>query len=442
MSWRETLEALTERAARRAGGGAIVTLGLSAEDSDFIRFNHGRVRQAGSVRQGYLDVRWAVGRRHATESITLSGEVGEDLGRLDDAIDELSAVVPSLPEDPHLLLDAGGGHSERISADQAPSGAEVIDAVTALAGDLDLVGLWQAGGVHRGFTSSLGHRHWFTHHGFSLDWSLVHDADRAVKRTWAGSRWDPAALAGAIGEARGQLAALARPPRTIQPGRYRAWLTPTALSEILSLLAYDSFGARAQRTRSSCLGKLVDGDQALDPRVTLTEAVGAGSAPGFQGDGFVRPERVPLVAAGRYAGSLVSPRSAVEYGLQTNGADASEAPVALDMAPGDLPSADALRRLGTGVYVSNLWYTNHSDRNTARITGMTRFATFWVEDGELVAPLSVMRFDDSIYGLLGDRLEAIGAEAAFLPELGTYGGRSTSSQRLPGVLLSGFTFTL
>lgn len=442
MSWQDTFDALAARAVHRAGESAVVTLGLAAEDSDFVRFNHGRVRQAGSVRQGYLDVRWVVGRRHATETITLSGVPGEDLGRLDAAIDELAAVVPSLPEDPHLLLDTSGARSERVGADHTPAGREVVETVVGLAQGLDLVGVWQSGGVHRAFASSHGHRHWFTHHGFSLDWSLVHDADRAVKRTWAGTAWDPAALGAAIGEARGQLAALARPPRTIPPGRYRAWLTPTAAAEIVSLLSYDSFGVRAQRTRASCLGKLVDGELSLDPRISLSENIADGSAPAFQGDGFLRPDRVPLIAEGRHAGCLISPRSAVEYGLQTNGADGGEVPVALDLAPGDLPTSDVLQRLGTGVYVSNLWYTNHSDRNAARVTGMTRFATFWVEDGELVAPLSVMRFDDSIYALLGERLEALGSEAAFLPELGTYGGRSTGSQRLPGLLLSGFTFTL
>jgi predicted Zn-dependent protease len=132
----------------------------------------------------------------------------------------------------------------------------------------------------------------------------------------------------------------------------------------------------------------------------------------------------------------------VEFGLEANGADAGESFAALVMDGGDLPDADVLAALGTGVYVSNLWYLNHSDRNAARFTGMTRFATFWVEDGEIVAPLAVMRFDDSVYDLLGPRLERVGARVAMLPSMNTYGGRSTSSQRVPGVLLNGLSFTL
>ena len=74
------------------------------------------------------------------------------------------------------------------------------------------------------------------------------------------------------------------------------------------------------------------------------------------------------------------------------------------MSPGTLAGQDALRLLDTGIYISDLWYLNFSDPQVCRMTGMTRFASFWVEDGQLVAPLSVMRFDDSIYEILGSKL--------------------------------------
>jgi predicted Zn-dependent protease len=85
------------------------------------------------------------------------------------------------------------------------------------------------------------------------------------------------------------------------------------------------------------------------------------------------------------------------------------------MAAGSLAQADILKQLGTGLYISNLWYLNYSDLPAARLTGMTRFATFWVEDGEIKAPVSTMRFDDSVYQLLGSQLEALTAERELLP---------------------------
>ncbi|MBM4362421.1 MAG: TldD/PmbA family protein, partial [Deltaproteobacteria bacterium] len=153
------------------------------------------------------------------------------------------------------------------------------------------------------------------------------------------------------------------------------------------------------------------------------------------------PPAVDLVVDGAHAGSLTGPRTAREYGVPAN-ADAEEAPRALDLAPGTLPDGEVLRALDRGVVVGNLWYLNYSDRAAARITGMTRFATFWVEQGRVVGPLAVMRFDDTLYRMLGTELEALGDTAAFLPSTSTYGQRSVESQRLPGALLRSWTLTL
>jgi len=76
------------------------------------------------------------------------------------------------------------------------------------------------------------------------------------------------------------------------------------------------------------------------------------------------------------------------------------------------------------------------------MTGMTRFATFWVENGKVVAPVDVLRFDDTIYRMLGDNLEALTAERELLLDANSYGARMLSSVTLPGALLSEMSFTL
>ena len=112
------------------------------------------------------------------------------------------------------------------------------------------------------------------------------------------------------------------------------------------------------------------------------------------------------------------------------------------MAGGDLAVRDALAALDTGLAVGNLWYLNYSDRPACRMTGMTRFATFWVERGRIVAPVNVLRFDDTLYRMLGDNLEALTVERELLLEANTYGSRMLSSVTLPGALLSELNFTL
>jgi len=76
------------------------------------------------------------------------------------------------------------------------------------------------------------------------------------------------------------------------------------------------------------------------------------------------------------------------------------------------------------------------------MTGITRFATFWVEDGKIVAPIDVLRFDDTIYRMLGSNLEALTKDSELILESSTYGERALSSMRLPGALLSELEFTL
>jgi len=76
------------------------------------------------------------------------------------------------------------------------------------------------------------------------------------------------------------------------------------------------------------------------------------------------------------------------------------------------------------------------------MTGMTRFATFWVENGKIVAPVNVLRFDDTIYRLLGSNLEELTAETELLLDADTYGERRLRSVRLPGALVSEMAFTL
>ena len=187
---------------------------------------------------------------------------------------------------------------------------------------------------------------------------------------------------------------------------------------------------------------MIDDGLTLNSNFSLSENTGEGLAPAFSQDGYIKAQHVPLIKNGQMADSLVSPRSAKEYGIATNGASAQESGESFDLSAGNLAQADALKALNTGIFVGNLWYLNFSDRANCRMTGMTRFATFWVENGEIKAPLNVMRFDDTAYNVVGSNLEALTTERDFMPDSASYGERSTASSHLPGALVSSFKLTL
>ncbi len=415
---------------------------FSAEDSDFIRFNHAQVRQATHVEQRSASVSVVAGLRHASGSLGLCGDAAVDIAALLAERDALIAQLPLVPEDKYLLLPDAVTATERSSQGRLPTAAQVIEAVAEHAAQTDFVGFYAGGPMVRAFADSRGQRNWHSVASFHFEWCLYRSGDKAVKASYAGTEWNDAQFASKMAQARAQVELLGLPQKTLPPGEYRVYFTPVAVADLLSTLSWGGFGLKALKTGVSTLLHLHKGDAQLSPAVTLTEATEEGIAPRFQDDGFVKADAVHLVQTGRSAGTLNSPRSAREYGAQANGANSGEGPEALRLAPGDLPSADVLAKLGTGVYVSNLHYLNYSDRLACRMTGMTRFACFWVESGKLVAPISVMRFDDSFLRMFGRGLVALTQETELVPDSSTYGSRQLSSVTTPGAIVEGFRFTL
>ncbi|HWI36496.1 MAG TPA: metallopeptidase TldD-related protein [Burkholderiales bacterium] len=433
---RERFSELSGALEKDLRAGEVLLCNLSAERSDFVRFNRGLVRQAGSVEQAYLTLRLASERRQAQATLPF-GDVDSARAALARVRDSLAG----LPADPLFLInEEPRSTSTERRGTLAPAQVVVEQAVEQAKGR-DMVGFYAGGTLYRGFANSLGQRNWHEVDSFNFDWSLYRQGDQAVKTSFAGSDWDAGAFAKKMARAAEEVGQLAAPRRTLEPGEYRAYLAPPAINEVMGLLCWGGFSARARHTRQSPLLLMQEG-RTLSPLTTVSENVAQGIAPAFQGQGFLKPPRIELISQGRLADPLVSPRSAKEYGLATNGAGGGEAPDSLDMAPGALEEGAVLGELDRGLYISNLWYLNFSDRPAGRITGMTRFATFWVEGGRIAAPVTPMRFDDSVYRILGSELAGLTRTAEMLPDPSTYGERSTSSARLPGALLKGLRFTL
>ena len=433
---------LADTITSRLRRGEVYTCMFHGEESDFVRFNRSAIRQPGTVTQRALSLDLIDGRRHAASHLALAGDLDIDTARVTSLVAGLRDKLQYLPEDPHLLYATEVCTSEHHGENRLPRSADAVAALLDAGRGHDLVGIYAAGGIYTGFANAFGQRNWFSSYSFNADWSFYHAGDKAVKTAYAGFVWQSDAFALRVAEAVAQLDHIRQPPRTITPGRYRVYLAPAALHDVLDILGWGGFGLKDHRTKQTSLLRLCDEDVQLHPTVTIIENTRDGVAANFQEDGFIRPAQVCLIDAGRCRDCLVSPRSAQEYGVPTNGASNREAPESLDMAPGGLPCQRVLHDLHTGVYINNVWYLNYSDRSACRLTGMTRFATFWVEQGTIQAPLSVMRFDDSIYRMLGEHLVDLTMERDFILDANTYHRRSTNSSRLPGALIEDFTFTL
>jgi predicted Zn-dependent protease len=433
---------LADAVCRPVPGIDRVTLYYSAESSDFIRFNKAAVRQATHVSQHYGTVSVVAGARQASSRIALTGDRAADAAALLAERALLVGELPLVPEDAYLQLPPDVVSTERDAAGDLPAAGDLIAAVLSHAAGTDLVGFYAGGPMARGFADSRGQRNWHRVASFHFEWCLYRSGDQAVKSAYAGSHWDEATFAAKVAAAREQVELLARPRKTLAPGGYRAYFSPVAVADLLATLSWGGFGHKDVQTGVSTLIEAHRKGARFHPSVTLVEDTAHGIAPRFQSDGFVKPDAVLLVEAGRVAGTLVSPRSAKEYACDANGASPEESPESLAMAGGGLHPADVLRALDTGVYISDLHYLNYSDRQACRMTGMTRFACFWVENGRLVAPVAVMRFDDSLLRMFGDGLLALTQVPELVPDSATYEERHLRSVTAPGALVEGFRFTL
>ncbi|MFZ6743821.1 metallopeptidase TldD-related protein [Undibacterium sp. JH2W] len=418
------------------------TAWLSAESSDFVRFNHSAIRQPGHVLQLILNLQLIQGQTHATMGFNLSGKLKIDLATINAAIQDLRMQLADLPADPHLMVATEVNNSTQILPSSLPPVASMLEQILAAAKDVDMVGLLTTGTQYRGFANSYGQRNWYATSNVNFDWSLFYSTDKAVKSNYAGFHWDEAEFLRKFDDARQKLALLARPPITVAAGNYRAYLSPTALNELIMMLNWGGLSEKSLRTRHSCLRRMQSGEASMHAMVDVCEDSRAGLEPGFQAEGFIKPDVIPLIQAGKLSGSMISPRSAKEFGLIANGAPNDESAKSLMMRAGTLAHADILKELGTGIYIANLWYLNFSDRANCRITGMTRFATFWVENGQIIAPLNVMRFDDSLFRILGENLLALSQETEVIMDDHSYGERNTGGAILPGALVKEMRFVL
>lgn len=418
----------------------VVLLNYEGETTDFVRLNQNKIRQAGNVAQQFLQVDLIAAQKQSTATVPLCGDLARDEAQAGKALAGLREQLAMIPPNPHINFALQPRNSRDVAASTLPSPYEAIDHIITHAQGMDLVGIWASGQQMRGFANSLGQFNWHSRGSFNFDWSVYQSSDKAVKQNYAGTQWNRTLLEQKLAYARETLDVLARPPVRLKPGRYRVFLTPSALNEIMNLLNWGAFGLKSHRSMQTPLIKMIKEGARLHPRLTVAEHHAEGLTARFTKQGFYKPDRVTLIEEGAYRDCLANARDAKEYGVEVN--CGIEHPQSLHMSGGELHQNDVLRELGRGIYVSNLWYCNYSDRNHCRITGMTRFASLWVESGQPVAPIDVMRFDESIYHFLGDKLIGLTREHEHILDAGTYEKRSDASAMLPGALVEDFAFTL
>ncbi len=415
-------------------------LSLHGEDSLFTRFNRAQVRQSGTVRDARYQLTLFKEQRNCRYEFPCIGtEI--DRQQAQQVLNALRAEILGVPIDPYQVLPTGNAHSHQVNLGHLLAPDQITAAILTPVKDLDFTGIYAGGTVIRGYADSNGQQHWFATDTFTLDYSLFTADGQAVKGTIAGSDWLPKKYQAQIAISRQQLARLAQPPQTIKPGKYRTYLAPAAVADLVGMMSWGGLSESDMQQGQSGLAQLREGQQ-LSDLFTLQENFSHGLVPQFNHLGEITPQQLPLIITGQLVNTLVNTRTAREYQKVSNQANSGESLRAAEVNTGQLAQVQILAELDTGLYLSNLHYLNWSDRQTGRITGMTRYACFWVENGKIIAPINNLRFDESLYNFWGNNLLSVTNFAEYAADVDSYGQRSLGGSWVPGMLIKDFTYTL
>lgn len=414
-------------------------LSLCSEDTFFMRFSQSKVRQIGEVEQSHLTFQFSLGKKTISSTVSLDKNTVEE--NLINILKELRQDVASLPDDPHFTPILDGESTEEVISGQLLQRDIVVETILSPLSSVDAAGIYCSGKVIRATSNSKGQKHWFENDSFFVDYSLYSAKQKAVKGCYAGQKFDHGAYLTEVKDKIGLLSKVSLPSRVIQPGKYRAYFAPAAVAEILSMMSWRGLSYSALKQGQSPLRALNDGE-VLNSKVNLSEDFSLGFSPRFNEQGEVANEKLMILSEGNLKNTLISTRSSKEYNTEGNFAHYGEIARSLNLSPGTLDESQILKQLNTGLYISNLHYLNWSDLQNGRITGMTRFACFWVENAEIVAPIEDLRFDESFYHFLGDGLLDLSLNAQTFPDTSTYDKREVGALKSPGLLVNNFSFTL
>ena len=216
-----------------------------------------------------------------------------------------------------------------------------------------------------------------------------------------------------VGATAVEKARASRNPVAIEPGRYVTILEPTAVGNLVQLIA-GSMQARTADEGRSFFSKQGGGNKigmkVVDERVTLlTDPDESPSTNGgYDGDG--QPlEQVVWIENGIVKNLNYDRFWAQKQGKQPtrSGGGGFGGARSLRMIGGSTSVPEMVKHTERGILVTRFWYIRGVDPRTILYTGLTRDGTFLIENGKVTKPIKNFRFNESPIFFLNN-LEALG----------------------------------
>ncbi len=199
-------------------------------------------------------------------------------------------------------------------------------------------------------------------------------------------------------------------PKDVAPGVYEVILEPQAVSEMMSFFQWYGPNARIYHEQASPLsGKM--GKKVFGKNITIIDDP-------FHPKIFPMPfdyegqpkKKLTIIDKGILRNIAYDSYYANKFDTENTG-HALPAPNTLGPIPlhlyiekGDKTREEMIKSVKRGLLVTRLWYVRVLNPKALNVTGMTRDATFLIENGKIIKPVKNLRFNQSIPDALNNVL--------------------------------------
>ncbi|HSL25066.1 MAG TPA: TldD/PmbA family protein, partial [Acidimicrobiia bacterium] len=390
-----------DRVRAATSGRAEAEVMVDATTVSFTRFANSFIHQNVSDNATTLRLRLHLDGRTATGSTTKVTD--EALAALAERTVGASRLLPVDPGWAGLAPSAAlasGGNIDHATAAAAPTQRAriVADFVEATKG-LEAAGFCQSTHSLAAFANSAGQAIEGGYTDATLDGiARTGSADGSARR----SAVRLADLDGAaLGEKAAHKARTGSNPVEIAPGEFEVVLEPSAVTDLMTWLAYGGFNGKAVAEGRSFVRI---GEQQFDPVITMIDDVGSGAGIGVPFDVEGTPKHPTVLVSGGVCQTIVHDRrTARKVGAESTGhaipggESIGAFPLNLGLEPGAAGSTieELIGGVGRGLLVTEFNYTNVLDPRSVVVTGLTRNGLWLIEDGQVTDAVQNLRFTQS-----------------------------------------------
>ncbi|HLM69227.1 MAG TPA: TldD/PmbA family protein [Longimicrobium sp.] len=233
-----------------------------------------------------------------------------------------------------------------------------------------------------------------------------------------------------------QKAEASRNPRAVEPGEWTVVLEPTAVANLVELMAFAMNARQADEGRSFFSkpgGGNKIGEKFLDERISITSDPADPRMP-FAPFNF---EGLPAGRASWVENGVLRDLFYNRFWAQKSNRQPNSFPGSWAMTGGNATMDEMIRSTDRGLLVTRMWYIRAVDPRTILYTGLTRDGTFLIENGRITTAVKNLRWNESPIFLLNN-IEMMTAPVRVNSD---DGGEDGGSVMVPAIKARDFTFS-